>query len=73
MFSLFIHNATQEKDLSKGQNYGGMGYMPGIHFLVIGFALSALGTQKISEFSVDLTFILLFHQLREFQFQAQRS
>lgn len=73
LFSLLIHNTTQEKDLSKGQNYGGMDYMPDIHFLVIVFALLALGTQKISEFSVDLTFILLFHQLREFQFQEQRS
>jgi len=57
----------------KGQKYGGMGYMPGIYVLVIVFALLAVGSQIMSEFSVDLTFFLLLHQLRDFQFQAQRS
>ena len=55
----------------KEQKHGGMSCMPGIYFLVIVFALLALGSQRMTEFSVDLTFFLLLHQLREFQFQAQ--
>lgn len=66
MLSLLIHDTTQEKDLMKGQKYGGMGYMPGIYFLAIVFALLALGSQRMSEFSVDLTFFLLLHQLKVF-------
>lgn len=50
-----------------------MGHVPGIYFLVIVVVLLALGMQRMSEFSVDLTFFLLLHQLRGFQFQAQRS
>lgn len=57
----------------KGQEYGGMGYMSEIHFLITAFVHLALGRWRLSGFSVDLTFFLLLHQLREFQFQAERS
>lgn len=57
----------------KGQKNDGMGYMSDIYFLIIVFVHLALGRWRMSEFSVDLTFFLLLHQLREFQFQAQRS
>lgn len=71
MFSLLTHDITQ--DLMKGQKCGGMGYMSDICFLVIVFVPFALGRWRMSGFSVDLTFFLLLHQLREFQFQAERS
>lgn len=56
MFSVLIPGIIQQKDLTKEQKCGGMGYMPGIYFLVVVFALLALGSQRMSEFSVDLTF-----------------
>lgn len=65
MFSLLIHDLTQEKGLTTGQKYGGTGYRSGIYCLVIVFALLALGSQRMSEFSVDLPFFLLLHHLRE--------
>lgn len=57
----------------KRQKYGGMGYMSDICFLIIAFVHLALGRWRMSGFSVDLTFFPLLHQLREFQFQAERS
>lgn len=57
----------------KEQKYGGLGYISDICFLVIAFVHLALGRWRMSEFFVDLTFFLLLHQLREFQFQAERS
>lgn len=56
----------------KGRKYGGMGYMY-ICFLVIAFVHFSSSRWRMSEFSVDLVFFLLLHQLREFQFQAERS
>lgn len=57
----------------KGQKYGGMGYMSEIRFLITAFVHLALFRWRLSGFSVDLTFFLLLHQLRELQFQAERS